>query len=249
MTFKHLLFSALFAAVLGVSARAQTPAVPAKDQPFEFRITAWNIDLPGLFYEEGGKKRPTPVLERALTPPFLFTNASGKLILYTQTIVEGAPVKTPFVEVTLVPPPSKNIILLWQEKSGRYGSAVLADDPQTPPPGYLRFVNLTGQPLALQCNGQPSFILDPSVDKVVPPSRGGVGLGVKVARQRKKSAPDSWELALMTGIPIAANERVTAFIADPDRLALSVGQKSLRDHLEKENLSLFFIRDTVTVAK
>jgi hypothetical protein len=50
----------------------------------------------------------------------------------------------------------------------------------------------------------------------------------------------------MTGIPIAANERVTAFIADPDRLSLSAGQKSLLDQLEKEELTLFFIRDTVS---
>lgn len=243
MTFKRSFF---FASVLllAVAARAQSPS-PAKEEPFEFRLTAWNIDLPELFYEEAGKKRPTPVLERALTQSFTTTNTSGKLVLYTQTLVEGAPVKTPFAEVTLVPPPSKNIILLWHEKSGRYGSAVLADDPQTPPPGHLRFVNLSGQPLALQCNGQPGFTLDPASDKVVPPSRSGVGVGVKVARQRKKNAPDSWELALMTGIPIAANERVTAFIADPERLSLSVGQKSLRDHLEKEILSIFLIRDTV----
>ncbi|HEY9250615.1 MAG TPA: hypothetical protein VIO38_15855 [Rariglobus sp.] len=241
MTFKPYLSLLL----LAVSAHAQNPA-PAKEQPFEFRLTAWNIDLPGLFYEEGGKKLATPVIERALTQPFITTNASGKLVLYTQTLVEGAPVKTPLAQVTLVAPPGKNLVLLWLENSGRYGATVLADDPRTPPPGHLRFVNLTRQPLAFQCNGLPDFTLDPAADKVVPPTRSGVGIGVKVARQRKKPAPDSWELALMTGIPIAADERVTAFIADPDQLALSVGQKSLGDHLEKELLSLFLIRDTVS---
>lgn len=244
MTFKHLLIFSLFAAVIGF-ARAQTPP-PAKSPPFEFRITAWNLDLPGLFYEQDGKKLPTPLVERSLSPTFTFVSPAGKLVLYTQTLVEGAPVKTPLAEVTLVPPPAKNLVLIWHEKSGRFGAAVLADDPLSPPPGYVRFVNLSGQNLALQCSQTNRFTLAPGADKIVPPTNGGVGVGVRVARQRKKSDPESWELAMMSAIRISPNERITAFIADPERLSLSARKKSIVEHLDKEMLTFFIITDTVT---
>lgn len=244
MTFKRILLLLPLLIAASASVCAQTP--PAKDQPYEFRLAAWNFDLPGLFYEQSGKKRPTPVIERSTTQPFTYVGPTGKLVLYTQKIVEGSPVKITIVELTLVPPPRKNLILLWHERTGNYSATVLADDPQTPPPGHLRFVNISGQNLALQCNGMDRFTLSPGTDRVVPPTNGGVGVGVKVARQRKKADPDSWELALMSGIPVEPNERVTAFIADPERLSLSIGQKSLLDQREKELLSLFFIRDTVT---
>lgn len=90
-----------------------------------------------------------------------------------------------------------------------------------------------------------AFPLPLGAEKIVPTHRGGLGVGVKVAKQIK----GTWKLALTNGISVESNERVTAFIADPSRLALDPENETSKGNIEVELLSLFLIRDRVAIAK
>ena len=137
--------------------------------------------------------------------------------------------------------PYKNLVIIWLEKNGRYAARVLSDDAVTPPLGHLRFVNISGQELALKCTGQDQVLLAAGADAIVAPRNGGVGLGVKMARPIKGTV--GWELALMNSIPVRPHERVTAFIADSTNIALSLEEEGQGDDYQPDPLALFLIRD------
>lgn len=236
MTFKPALLLLCFLAA-AVPGRAQAPAAP-KEPPIEFRATAWNRDFPDLFYEVNGKPQPLALRRGTISPPQLVQGASPKLVLYKPTIIDGEPGKVQVGELTLNRPPLKNLIVVWLEKNGRYGATVLADEPGRPAAGQVRFVNLAGRPLALNCNGRTE-VCAPGGEMIVAAQKGGVG--IRVAVEVKSNG--QWKLALMNGLPITANERVTAFIADPGKLALSPEEEE--KEIKARPLSLFVIRDTV----
>lgn len=235
MTFKPALLLLCFLAA-AVPGRAQAPAAP-KEPPVEFRAIAWNRDFPDVFYEIKGKEQPLPLHRGALTPPQLYTGAP-KLVLFVPTMIEGKRGKVPIAELTLNLPPKKNLIVVWLEKNGQYGATVLADEPGRPAAGQVRFVNLAGRPLALNCNDQTEVCAS-GAERIVTAQKGGVGIRIAVEVQTN----GQWKLALMNGLPVASNERVTAFIADPSRLARSPEEEE--KDIKVRPLSLFVIRDTV----
>lgn len=231
-----LVFLGLFVAV-----PAQAADNP-QEEPIEFRAIGWNREIMDMFYEVKGKAQPLPLYRRRPSLPQRYVG-SPVLVFYVPVIVDGKRKKAPVAEVTLKEPPYKNLVVIWLGKNGRYVASVLADEPDSPPPGNLRFVNLSGQNLAVKCTGQDQFLLPAGTEKIVAPYKGGVGVGVKVARQ--VSGTESWELALMNGISVKAHERVTAFIADPSRLALSPEEEAQGPNFQPDPLNLFLIRDRV----
>lgn len=239
MIFKHLLTSLLLL-VAAAPASAQAPATP-EEELIEFRAIGWNREIPKMFYELKGKARPLPVHRGTPTQPQRYAGPA-KLTFYIPVISDGETSKQPIAEVTLNPPPQKNLVVIWQSKGGRYEAAVLADNPNIPPPGSLRFVNFSNQPLVLKCNSNAPFSLAAGAERIVVSDSGGIG--VKVAMRTQKNG--EWELALMNGISVEPDERVTAFIADPSRLAVAAEDENTRSSFETAILTLFLIRDRVT---
>ncbi len=237
MTFKptSLLLWFLIATATGW---AQAPA-GQKEPPIEFRAIAWNRDFSDIFYEIKGREQPLPLHRGTISPPQLYTG-SPKLVLYRPTMIDGERSKAPIAELTLNLPPKKNLIVVWLEKNGQYGATTLADEPDRPAAGSVRFVNLAGRNLALNCNGKTE-ICQPGAEMIVTAQKGGVGIRVAVEVQTN----GQWKLALMNGLPVGPDERVTVFIADPSRLALSPEQEE--KEIKARPLSLFVIRDTVAM--
>lgn len=219
-----------------VPGRSQAPVAP-KEPPIEFRAIAWNRDFPDVFYELKGKEQPLPLHRGAITPPQFYTGAP-KLVLFMPTMIDGKPGKAPIAELTLNLPPKKNLIVVWLGKNGHYGATVLADEPDRPAAGSVRFVNLAGRTLALNCKGRTE-VCAAGAEMVVAAKEGGVGIRVAVEVQTN----GEWKLALMNGLPVAPNERVTVFIADPSKLALFPGEDE--KEIRVRPLSLFVIRDVV----
>lgn len=240
MTFKLIIGLLLF---LGVA--SGLPAQPVQtplEEPIEFRAIGWNREIPEMFYELKGQAQPLPLYRRSPSLPQRYIGPA-KIVFYVPAVIDGQPTKTPLAEVTLKQPPHKNLVVIWLEKSGRYNATVLADEPDSPPPGHLRFINISGQELALKCNGREQFLLSAGKEQTVSPHKGGVGVGVKMARQIKGT--QSWELVMMKGLPVKPTERVTAFIADPSRIALSPEDEAMGPGFQPDALTLFLIRDRV----
>lgn len=225
-----------------LSLSAQAPDAQM-DELYEFRITGWNLDIPDLFYEVNGKSIPVPVYRRTLGKVHKYAARTPALELFSTESIGGVLTKVPLLRVTLNPPPQKNLIVVWKEKRGKIDSTVLSDDPVTPAPGNVRFVNIGGQDLLLKCNHLAPFQLGAGSSRIVEPESGGVGVGVKIAQMKK--GVDAWELALMNGISIEPNERVTAFIADPRRLAPPPEEDGKPEKPVTDKLALFIIRDSV----
>lgn len=239
MTFKSLLLF-LPALAMIAPARAQSDQ-PAEKPPVEFRVIGWNRELPEMFYELKGKPQPLPLRRGTPSQPQRYAG-EPTLVFYTPVVVDGETVRQPVVEVALKPPPQKNLVVVWLSKAGRHEAAVLADDPDKPAPGELRFVNIANQDLVLKCNADEPFTLSAGAETIVSSEAGGVG--VRVAMRTRKNG--SWELALMNGIAVEPNERVTAFIANPADLAPAPEEENLRGGGDNKILGLFLIRDRVT---
>jgi hypothetical protein len=238
MTFKHL-FLLLPALAMIAPARAQSPDRTDK-APIEFRVIGWNRDIPDMFYELKGKPQPLPLRRGTLSQPQRYVG-EPTMVFYVPAVVDGETVRQPVVQVALKPPPQKNLVIVWLAKSGRYEAAVLSDDADKPMPGQLRFVNVSNLELVVKCNAEAPFTLPARGEKIVGSEAGGVG--VRVAMRTNKNG--SWELALMNGIAVEPNERVTAFIVDPSQLALAPEEEGLRGGGDNKILSLFLIRDRV----
>ncbi|WP_309383097.1 hypothetical protein [Cerasicoccus frondis] len=211
------------------------------EQTYSFRITGWNVDIPDLYYQTGSEVISTPARRRTLGKLHVYQSTSRELNLYEPTNDET---KAPLIKASLNPKPQNNLILIWKNSAGNIDYTVLSDDPSSPAPGEVRFVNLAKDNLVLKCNHLDPFPLPPGKSRIVePPKSHGVGVGVKVAQQANDN--ESWELALMSGIPVEPNERVTAFLADPRKLALQPELEGKPKKKNKDTLTIFLIRDRV----
>lgn len=239
-----MIFKRTIAFLFFLSVAATVSAQPAapNEEHIEFRTIGWNREIPQMFYELKGQAHPLPLYRRSPSPPQRYIG-STRVVFYVPANGGGEPGKTAVAEVTLKEPPYKNLVVIWLEKNGRYNAVVLADEPDSPPPGHLRFINISGQELALKCSGREQFLLPAGREQTVSPRQGGVGVGVKMARQIKGT--ESWELVMMKGLPVKPHERVTAFIADPSRIALSPEDEAMGSGFQPEALTLFVIRDRV----
>lgn len=237
MTFK--LFLSVFCIGLMTSgaqvARAQ-PTPPKDENVINFRAVAWNRDLPTLAYDVKGKSVPLPLDRGRITQTHVYTG-EPVLTFYNTIQVEGKPTRVPLTQVKLNPSQKKILVVIWLTKELHYVATVLEDENDALKGGQVRFVNLAGKELALNCNRRTT-ILPPGGRYLTDAANGGVGLKIAIDEQRD----GQWKLAYMNGIEINQDERVTMFINNPALLAVPPEDEGSKDVVPP--LGVFVLRDT-----
>lgn len=226
--------------LVAVSTSWTQAAADPQPEPVEFRVIGWNRTHLDMFYEIKGKPVPLRLVQGVVSEPQRYTGAPT-VTFYIPVQIEGKPGKKPLATVTLNRPPQKNLVVIWLPKTGDYESTVLVDEPDRPSPGKLRFVNLSGGDLIVQCNGGTPLPLAAGADSIVAPQNDGIG--VKVAMETK--ANGQWKIGLMTGITVRPYNRVTAFIVNPSRIAPTLEALATSSAPNSAALDLFVIRDRV----
>jgi len=239
MRFNCILFFVTLAVVSGLPIFAATE--PEKP-PVSFRAVAWNREIPDAFYEVAGKRRALSLHRGAISAEQTY-EGSPQLTLFEEVTAEDGQVKKePLTSFRLNPPPVKNLVVVWVDKSGACQSVVLADDPSTLPLGNARFVNITRYRLAIN-SGASTYTVEPGASQLIAAPKGG--LGIKIAVQMETNGV--WKLAMMNSVRVRPNSRVTVFIADPSTLATA--PEDADKEIVKQPLDLFVVTDRVPTAK
>ncbi len=236
MKYKYPLLPLLFTAI---SFLAHAQPSPEEEEPvYTFQVIGWNRTHLDMFYLEEGGPRTLRLIQRTPSPPQHIAGTE-KIQFYIPVETEEGSRPYLLTEATLYPPPARNLIVIWLNQNRKYQSVVLKDDPDTPAPGKLRLVNLSGHELRLKANDDPIISMHPGAIEIITPKNEGVGLKIAIL----KTPNSGWKLGLLNAITVRKNDRVTAFIADPSKIAPTLEETATNAQTDTSPLTLFVIKN------
>ena len=166
----------LFVFILA-SLRAQSPT--AEDQvSLQFRLMAWEGDVPALSYGHNQIAEATEVASRSPV-----CNYTGPVTLTFSLVGKKTNDRTPapVVASVILPKTAQKITLLTIPLGhARYGMYVIPDDPLSLPPKHARIHNLTNDRLLIAFNASDHIELAPGASDLV--SGTGKAVVIRVAR-------------------------------------------------------------------
>lgn len=158
--------------------RAQSPAPTPEDVSVEFRLYAWQVDIPSLRYGRDGKVEEVEASSRSEVhtyqgPPTLnFTLAKAK-----PTNSKPAP---PVASVTLPQNVQRLTLLTVPAGRNQFKMYVLPEDSGNLPPKHARLYNLTTATLRVDYNETDRVDLPPATSALL--AAKGRGVVIRVSR-------------------------------------------------------------------
>jgi len=159
------------------SLRAQIPT-PEDQVSLQFRLMAWEGDIPALFYGRNQTVEATEVTSRSP-----ICNYTGPVTLTFTLVAKKTDDRTPppIVATVTLPKNAQRITLLTVPLGhAHYGMYVIPDDPAALPPKHARIHNLTNDRLLIAFNSSDHIELAPGASDLV--SGTGKAVVIRVAK-------------------------------------------------------------------